>query len=209
MDLSCVADLEEAMNSSEVQEKRQAAELDMISRRIRSQLILLNSDYSVALAEWDTGSELFQKLGLAAKRASRLLPEVEKKVRAIVEDLLEDPSSPTSFILHDSIVLRVSILESEPAPMIALFVEPSRRREDLLGAAKRYKLTQRQIEVLGYILRGCSAREIATALCISETTVSDHFKQLLLRTAARNRADMVARVLNWTERLQVPTNPQK
>lgn len=107
-------------------------------------------------------------------------------------------------MLYDSIVLRVSILESDAAAMIVLFVEPSRCREDLSSAAKRYNLTQRQIEVLGYILQGCSAREIAEVLCISETTVSDHFKQLLLRTAARNRADMVARILNWTDRQKTP-----
>ena len=197
------------MKSSQALEQRQAAELDMIARRVRSQIILLNGDYSVALAERDTDFELFQKLGFQTRRTSRLLPEVEEKVRAIVDALQKEPSSSISFTLHDTIVLRVSILESEREPMIALFVEPSRRREDLLSPAKRYNLTQRQIEVLGYILQGCSAREIAAALSISETTVSDHFKQLLLRTAARNRADMVARVLNWTERLEVPTNPHK
>ena len=190
------------MKSGAVQEQRLAAELDVIASRGRSQVILLNGDYSVALAEWDTGSELFEKLGLA-RRASRLSPEVERSVRSIVDGLLKDPSFP-KLLLYDSIVLRVSILESDAAAMIVLFVEPSRCREDLSSAAKRYNLTQRQIEVLGYILQGCSAREIAEVLCISETTVSDHFKQLLLRTAARNRADMVARILNWTDRQKTP-----
>ena len=195
------------VNSSE--EQRQAAEFEMISRRVRPQIILLNVDYSVALAEWDTGSELFQKLGLLSQRTSRLLPEVEKSVRDVVVALAQDPSYPDSFIFQDSIVLRVAILQSEPAPQVALFVEPSRRREDLRSAAKRYNLTRRQVEVLGYILQGRSAREIAAELYITEATVSDHFKQLLLRTAARNRTDMVARVLNWTEPLEGSPNPRK
>jgi DNA-binding NarL/FixJ family response regulator len=198
------------MNSGEVQVQveRQAAELDMIARRNRTQIILLNEDFSVALADWDAGSEVLEKLGLTRSRP-RLQPEAEKSVRAVVDALLKDPASSNLLMLHESIVLRVSMLASDAAAMIVLFVEPSRRREDLSSAAKRYNLTQRQVEVLGYILQGYSAREIAAALCISDTTVSDHFKALLLRTAARNRADMVARVLNWTERREAPTNPLK
>ena len=53
------------MKSGAAQERRQTAELDVIASRGRSQIILLNGDYSVALAEWDTGSELFEKLGRA------------------------------------------------------------------------------------------------------------------------------------------------
>jgi DNA-binding NarL/FixJ family response regulator len=184
--------------------------LDLIARRIRPQIILLESDYSVALAEWDTGIELFAQLGLEARYAKRLLPHVETKVREVVERLARDPLAPSSIAIDGSLIIRVSVLEAGGSlPQIALFVEPSRRREDLESAAKRFNLTQRQIEVLGFILQGLCAREIAETLSISEATVGDYFKQLLQKTAARNRADMVARVLNWTERVQAPRIPQK
>jgi DNA-binding NarL/FixJ family response regulator len=184
--------------------------LDLIARRIRPQIILLESDYSVALAEWDTGIEIFAQLGLEARYAQRLLPHVETKVREIVERLSRDPLAPSSIAVDGAVIIRVCVLDSGGSlPRIALFVEPSRRREDLESAAKRFNLTQRQIEVLGFILQGLCAREIAETLSISETTVGDYFKQLLQKTAARNRADMVARVLNWTERIQTPRIPQK
>jgi DNA-binding CsgD family transcriptional regulator len=189
-----------------VQNGQSSADLDMISRRARSRIILLNGDFSVALADWETGTDLFEKLGLT-QHGTHLPADVEKHVRSLVEGLREDPLAPNLLIMHESIVLRVSLLASDVAAMIVLFVEPSRSREGLSGAAKRYNLTHRQVEVLGYILQGCSAREIAAALCISDTTVSDHFKQLLVRTGARNRADMVARVLNWTDRVSIPKIP--
>jgi DNA-binding NarL/FixJ family response regulator len=196
------------MESVQLQDQKTVAR-ETIARRVRPQLVLLNSDYSVALAEWDTGIDLFRSLGLEVRYAERLLPDVEEKVRDIVERTAVDPATPSSISFGDSLVIRVAVLCGSPLPQIALFVEPSRRREDLESAAKRFQLTQRQVDVLGYILQGLSAREIAETLCISETTVGDYFKQLLQKTAARNRADMVATVLNWTERIAGPRIPQK
>ena len=198
------------MKSSELQDQRRAADLEMITRRVRPQIVLLNPDFSVALAEWDTGIELFRQLGLEARYAKRLLPSVEALVREVVAGLARDPSANSSITVHGSLIIRVALLEGGPTSQIALFVEPSRRREDLESAAKRFNLTQRQIEVLGFILQGMSAREIAESLCIAEATVADYFKLLLQKTAARNRADMVARVLNWTDRIDAPQQfPQK
>lgn len=197
------------MESCQLLDEEQSAARETIARRVRPQLVLLNSDYSVALAEWDTGIELFRRLGLEVRYAKHLLPDVEEKVRDIVERSAVDPTTPCSISFGDSLIIRVAVLRGTPLPQIALFVEPSRRREDLEGAAKRFRLTHRQIEVLGFILQGLSAREIAETLSISETTVGDYFKQLLQKTAARNRADMVARVLNWSERIAAPRIPQK
>ncbi len=179
---------------------------DLIAQRARPQIILLDEGYRVALAEWDTGFEIFRKLGLEARYATRLFPHVESAVRTVVDALQTNPLADNSITFDGSLVIRVTLLGGEQQ-YVALYVEPSRRREDLRGAAQRFRLTQRQIEVLGFVLEGRSAKEIAQTLSISETTVGDYFKQLLARTNARNRADMVARVMNWTEgkaRAQTP-----
>ncbi len=189
------------------QERPQSA-LDKIAGRIRPQIILLNGDFTVALAEWDTGIELFRRLGLEARDAKRLLPNVEDRVREVVARLTADPLAPSSISVDGALIIRVAVLKGGSLPQIALFVEPCRRREDLASAAKRFSLTQRQLEVLRYIMHGLCAREIAQMLCISEATVGDYFKQLLQKTAARNRADMVARVLNWTSRVELPQIPK-
>ncbi len=176
------------------------SERDLIAKRARPQIIVLDDEYGVVLAEWDTGFEIFRKLGLEARYATRLLPDVEGAVRNVVGALTRNPLADNSITYNGSLTIRVNVLGGSQQ-YVALYVEPSRRREDLTSAAKRFRLTQRQIEVLGFVLQGQSAKDIARALCISETTVGDYFKQLLSRTSARNRADMVARVLNWNERI--------
>jgi DNA-binding NarL/FixJ family response regulator len=179
--------------------------LDVIAQRVRPQIVMLKDDYSVALAEWDTGIDLFRSLGLEAPYARRLLPAIENEVREIAERLELDPDTNCVFSTANGLVVRVSLLASADSKRILLYIEPSRRREDLLAAASRFNLTQRQLEVLSYLLQGLTARQIAETLGIAETTVGDYFKQLLLRTKARNRADMIARVLNWGS--QTAANP--
>jgi DNA-binding NarL/FixJ family response regulator len=183
--------------------------LDIIAQRVRPQIVMLKDDFSVALAEWDTGIDLFRSLGLEAPYAQRLLPPIEDSVRDIVKRLEGDPEAHGVFTTGDGLIVRVSLLASGDSKRILLYIEPSRRREDLMAAASRFNLTQRQLEVLSYLLQGLTARQIAETLGIAETTVGDYFKQLLLRTKARNRADMIARVLNWAGQTATSNPPGK
>jgi DNA-binding NarL/FixJ family response regulator len=182
------------MNSTDSDE----AETDVFSRRLRPQLILLDADFAVAVAEWDTGRDAFRALGLQGRNAKRMLPEIENKLRAAVDAMRNEGEPSVTIEVGDKTIVRVTVLEGNDAHRYALFVEPSRRREDLHGAIERFRLTPRQAQVLALVLEGLSAKDIAAKLSIAETTVGDYFKQLLDRTNSRNRADMVARVLNWS-----------
>jgi DNA-binding NarL/FixJ family response regulator len=53
-------------------------------------------------------------------------------------------------------------------------------------------LTQREAQVLTEIAAGLSNTEIAGKLCISDTTVKTHINHLLVKTGARDRAQLVA-----------------
>jgi DNA-binding NarL/FixJ family response regulator len=53
------------------------------------------------------------------------------------------------------------------------------------------QLTVREREVLRFIARGLSNREIATALTIEETTVRTHVKRILMKLALRDRIQAV------------------
>ncbi|MGB6985908.1 MAG: helix-turn-helix transcriptional regulator [Candidatus Aquilonibacter sp.] len=183
--------------------------LEVIARRVRPQIIFLKDDLTVSFAEWDTGIELFRSLGLKVAYEHKLLPAIEQSVSDIVASLEIDPGAPCSFTAAGGVIVSVSLLNGGGARRIALYIEPSRRREDLRAAARRFSLTQRQLDVLSYLLQGLTAREIADELGIAETTVGDYFKQLLSRTKARNRADMIARVLNWSERHDYERTPGK
>lgn len=59
--------------------------------------------------------------------------------------------------------MRVSRLHGPTGSLIAAFVEEHQRREDLAGAAIRFRLTRREVPVLELILGGHSAVEIAVS----------------------------------------------
>jgi DNA-binding NarL/FixJ family response regulator len=65
------------------------------------------------------------------------------------------------------------------------------------AAARRWKLTPRQREVLEVLARGRSNAAIAQALGCSEKTVEVHVSALLEKAAADGRAQLVARL--WTD----------
>ncbi len=65
--------------------------------------------------------------------------------------------------------------------------KPERQRlEDVLG------LTPREVEVLDLIARGCTNREIASALVISVKTADVHVSHILRKLDASNRSEAAA-----------------
>ena len=61
-----------------------------------------------------------------------------------------------------------------------------------LRSPAREPLSQRELEVLGLIARGCSNREAATRLFISEATVKTHLLHAYAKLGVRDRAAAVA-----------------
>jgi DNA-binding CsgD family transcriptional regulator len=53
-------------------------------------------------------------------------------------------------------------------------------------------LSRRELEVLALIADGCSTREIARTLWVTEETVKTHVRRMLVRLDARTRAQAVA-----------------
>ncbi|MFZ3485073.1 response regulator transcription factor [Sphingomonas sp. 3-13AW] len=53
-------------------------------------------------------------------------------------------------------------------------------------------LTNRELEVLGRVVEGLSAKEIAIELGIAHRTVECHIEHLRAKTNSRNRAQMAA-----------------
>jgi len=62
-------------------------------------------------------------------------------------------------------------------------------------------LTAREVDVLRLLARGCTNRDIATKLKISENTAANHVRSLLIKTGAANRTQlaMMAVARLWVE----------
>ena len=67
----------------------------------------------------------------------------------------------------------------------------------LIAAIEAWELTRRQGDVLGVLARGKSNKEIAVELGCAENTVELHVTQLLRRTGASSRGELIARF--WSE----------
>ncbi len=57
------------------------------------------------------------------------------------------------------------------------------------------KLSSREKEILNYISHGFSSKQIAEELCIGQTTVITHRKNLLLKFNAKNTAELIRRAV--------------
>jgi DNA-binding NarL/FixJ family response regulator len=109
---------------------------------------------------------------------------------------LVDEGRDFAEIEHDSVryVLRVSHMVGDEAVRYAMALEPRGTRRPLIDAMERFRLTPREVDVLGLIVDGASNREIAAALYIVEGTVQEHVRNLCRKTKARRRGDLLARV---------------
>lgn len=67
------------------------------------------------------------------------------------------------------------------------------------SAKRKINVTPREYEILLLLAEGLCAKEIATKLYISESTVVTHKKNLKEKFEARNTAELISKAVKWTE----------
>jgi DNA-binding CsgD family transcriptional regulator len=77
---------------------------------------------------------------------------------------------------------------------VSLVVEPSRPAEIAALLTDAYRLTEREVEVVGLVARGNSNAAIARALWLSPFTVADHIKNVFEKTGVRSRGELTGRL---------------
>jgi DNA-binding CsgD family transcriptional regulator len=159
-------------------------------------LVIVDARANVRHTFWN-GSEGASIKRLLCDTDTALRAELAATVAGMIAS--EDASGfPSRIVLRDGgRTLRLSPLEGPEGDLFALVMEADGHAGILARCANLYKLTRRQSEVLALILDGASASDVAHALIISEYTAQGYVKSLLAKTNSRNRAAMVAKVLNW------------
>lgn len=157
-------------------------------------LIIVDANAGIKASHLNIGAE--DRRWLFGDNGAHLADDVARRVREIVSVCSDVAQSSVVVLRNGSRTLRVSRLDGQET-LFALVLEIDRNEAKMIRAVTRYQLTRRQTEVLALLLDGASANDVARALVISEYTAQGYVKSLLTKTASHNRAEMVAKVLDW------------
>ncbi|PZT54227.1 LuxR family transcriptional regulator [Paenibacillus silvae] len=90
------------------------------------------------------------------------------------------------------LVLRASLMHQVEGPdQIAVQLEQAMPQDLLPLLAESHSLSNRERELLGYVLRGYSSKEIAAVMYISAYTVQDHLKSIFSKTGVSSRRELI------------------
>lgn len=90
--------------------------------------------------------------------------------------------------------LDASMLDEGDTGRVAIIVGQSREPEVATMIAEAYRLTRRERELTGLVLRGRSTEQIAELLGLSRYTVQDHLKSIFGKVGVRSRRELVAQL---------------
>lgn len=157
--------------------------------------------------------DINNKLLYFNKEASEMIPEMQKATKTegikIPEELynlcnlVKSTSSAASIVwevehsgLHCS--LRAFFIggqgEDRKSTHIMVLIERIIEKHDIdfEKARTNFKLTNRELEVLRLLCYGLTNREISKKLSISEHTVKDYIKKIMLKTEVNSRSKIIA-----------------
>jgi DNA-binding CsgD family transcriptional regulator len=119
---------------------------------------------------------------------------VRKLTAAWATHSTKDPgmARPVSFL-----VLRTQPMSGPGGLFVGVRIDRFLPPNSLTGAATRFRISPREVQVLALLLDGEHLDQIADALHITSSTVQDHIKSMLDKTASRNRSELIARILGW------------
>ncbi len=108
----------------------------------------------------------------------------------------------------DETVLRIVPLAGRFFDCVAIFIDAFGRRGSVAEAAKRFGLTKRESEVVPLILRGCTNAEIANMLCVAESTISDHVKNIMRKMDTSKRIEIIGKVFKLEQDIAADASPR-
>lgn len=106
------------------------------------------------------------------------------------ETMVAGTARPLSFL-----TVRTQPLSGPAGTFVGVLLEPAPYGNVFDAAAQAFRLSPRELETFALLLQGAEIKEIAATLNIVPATVQDHIKSMLVKTGARNRSDMIGKLL--------------
>lgn len=184
------------MLEAELLPRMDDSSIDLLRRRAKPRVLMLDAQLNIAYAEPHAIAMIARFVAL--EYPHRLPPRIESSIREIALALLNTEDGDHIVVPVPGLVLRLARVDGSDGTFVCVLVEEEGRRDSVQTASKRYALTRRESEVLELLLTGLSANEIAGRMSLASATVSDYFKALIRKTGAKNRSDMLAKVLDFT-----------
>ena len=159
---------------------------------------VLDADFQIVLAWTAEDQRRIAVTGLHTHIAERLPVVLEETVRQLTAawsgTIVKDPgvAHPVPFL-----VVRTQPLSGPAGLFIGVRIDRFQAPNSLTGAASRFHISPREVQVLALLLDGNHLDQIATQLSITSSTVQDHINSMLDKTGSRNRSELIARVLGW------------
>jgi DNA-binding CsgD family transcriptional regulator len=160
---------------------------------------VLDRDLQIVLA-WTAEDQRRTALtGLRTRLANRLPAALEETVRELIAGWRDDPVTQTAGIARPVpfLVVRTRPMSGPSGLFIGVRIERFEPPNSLTGPAERFHISPRELQVLALLLDGAKLGDIAQKLHITSSTVQDHIKSMVDKTASRNRSELIARILGW------------
>jgi DNA-binding CsgD family transcriptional regulator len=131
-------------------------------------------------------------LDVLCKSPGANVEHLMERVRGQVERAVA--KGEAAVIPLEDTVLRIVPLTGVPMRAFAVVAEGQRGSSALNSAAVRFGLTRREMDVLRLLARNHGSAEIARELCIAESTVADHLKNLFRKTGSSRRTELLTKL---------------
>jgi len=170
-------------------------------RTITSIAVIQVDASQTPLASWFSEDASIRAVApILALKDDRLQAHIATLVSALTQDWdWNDPSrcAPVSGMLGTDILLQIVPSSAQGSVLATLTFEPVRMRRTLSDTFATRAITARESDVVRLVMTGRSVKEIASALSVAECTIQDHIKNVLAKTNARNRSQMIATLLGF------------
>jgi DNA-binding CsgD family transcriptional regulator len=189
---------------------------DLLRHRQRPLLMLITPDGALLYSSIDESGTRRGELGLTQRLINEAVGEVRRSLQerpsgSVVPPLTSKPGERSSVVTlgTEAFCMRLFGLRDAQGPggeLYAVLVEPISRQPDDINVNRLkylFRLSKREIDVLGALMSGDTDKEIAQKLTVSVETVRAYLKSIRAKLRVKTRTAIVS-IVHGVQREQPP-----